>query len=84
MYKIFPLILSVYIYRLFNQNYDIKVKLTFHTMLHIISTNNYLKSYNQICTTQSTFFFENKLLNILVQTNKGVYMYATNRNLSQI
>jgi hypothetical protein len=61
-------------YRLFNQNYDIKVKLTFHTLLQIINTNNYLRIYNQICTTQSTFFFENKILNILVQTNKGVWM----------
>jgi hypothetical protein len=63
-----------YIYTLFNQNYDIKVKLTFHTMLHIISITNYLKSYNQICTTQCSFCFENKLLNILVQTNEGVMM----------
>jgi hypothetical protein len=47
---------------------------TFHTMLHIISTNNYLKNYNQICTAQSTFCFENKLFHIIIQTNKGVWM----------
>jgi len=50
-----------YIYRLFNQNYDIKVNLIFYTMLHIINTNNYLKRYNQICIAQSTFCFDNKL-----------------------
>ncbi len=49
----------------------IKVKLTFHNMLHILITKNCIKSCNQICTTQISFYFWGKLLTCSLKPTMG-------------